>query len=90
MTITAAFVVFAVLWFLVMFITLQITAHTQGDAGDIVPGTPASAPANFRLKRTMILVTLITAALWLLIVGVIIYGGITLQDIDWFNTMQQP
>ncbi len=90
MTPTAAFVVFAVLWFLVMFITLQITAHSQADAGDVVPGTPASAPANFRLKRTMVIVTLITAALWALIVGVIIYGGITLHDIDWFNIMQRP
>lgn len=88
MTPTAAFVVFAVLWFLVMFITLQITARTQRDEGKVEPGTHASAPAQFRLKRTMLIVTLITACLWAPLLVVIIYGDISLADIDWRNTMQ--
>lgn len=88
MTPTAALVVFAVLWFLVMFVTLQITTHTQRDAGEVVPGTPPSAPANFDLKRTLIIVTLITTVLWAVILAIIIYGGITLADIDWANTLE--
>ena len=67
MTPTAVLVVFAVLWFLVMFVTLQITARTQDEEGKVVPGTHAGAPANFRIKRTMLIVTLITIVLWAII-----------------------
>lgn len=87
MSITSAIILFAVIWFLVMFITLQITARTQGDDGEIVPGTHAGAPSNFRLKRTMLIVTLITIVLWGAIAGVILSGWITVEDIDWFDRM---
>ncbi len=90
MTITSALVVFAVLWFLVMFITLQITAHSQSDAGEVVPGTPPGAPANFNLKRTMVIVTLITFVLWAVISAIIISGVISVRDLDFFGRMDMP
>ena len=84
---TSAIVVFAVLWFLVMFITLQITARTQGEEGEIVPGTHAGAPANFNLKRTMLIVTLITTVLWAITCSIILSGVITIDTIDWTNRL---
>ncbi len=84
---TSAIVVFAVLWFLVMFITLQITTRTQGEDGEIVPGTHAGAPANFNIKRTMLVVTLITTVLWAIACGIILSGVITIETIDWTNRM---
>ncbi|MAY31868.1 MAG: hypothetical protein CMM86_04625, partial [Rhodovulum sp.] len=38
MTITAAIVLFAVIWFMVLFVTLPVRLRTQGDVGEIVPG----------------------------------------------------
>ena len=87
MGITSALVLFAVIWFLVMFVTLPIRLRTQGDEGDVVPGTQAGAPANFNVKRTMLIVTAISIPLWALIAGVIVFGGITVRDIDMFGRM---
>ena len=43
MGITAALVLFAVIWFMVLFITLPIRLQTQGDVGEVTPGTQAGA-----------------------------------------------
>ncbi len=44
MSITAVLVLFSIIWFLVLFISLQINIKTQGDTGKIVEGTHASSP----------------------------------------------
>ena len=37
----AALVLFAVIWFLVLFVVLPLRLETQGDRGEKVPGTQA-------------------------------------------------
>ena len=64
MAVTSGFVLFAVVWFMVLFVTLPIRLRTQGDEGEIVPGTQAGAPANFNLKRTMLIVTAVAIVVW--------------------------
>ena len=51
MTITSAIVMFSVLWWMTFFIVLPLRFTSQRDAGAVVPGTPASAPADFQVKR---------------------------------------
>ena len=87
MTITSAIVLFAVIWFMVLFIALPIGLSTQGDEGEIVPGTHAGSPARINMRRKALWVTLVTVVLWLLIAGVIVYGGFTARDLDWFERM---
>lgn len=87
MTITAAFVLFAMIWFVTLLVALPIGLTTQGEAGDVTPGTPSSAPANPRIGRKMLWVTLITFALWVPICAVIIWGGITVRDLDVWHRM---
>jgi predicted secreted protein len=87
MSITSAIVLFAVTWFMVMFITLPIGLRTQGDEDDIVPGTHAGAPANFRLKRTIVIVTIVTAVIWVILFTVISSGWISVRDFDWRHVM---
>lgn len=84
---TSAIVLYAVIWFMVLFLTLPIRLRTQGDEGEIVPGTQAGAPANFNLRRTMIIVTGLAFVLWVIIAGVIVSGYITIEDLDWFGRM---
>lgn len=88
MTITSAIVLFAVIWFMVLFVALPVRLRTQGDEGKIVPGTHAGAPANLDLKRKLKWVTAISLALWLVIGAVILAGIWDARDIDWFNRMQ--
>lgn len=85
MSITGGVVLFAVVWFLVFFIALQIRPDSQAEAGEIVPGTPAGAPANVQMKRKVIWTTMITVVLWSVIAATILSGVVTLKDIDWFD-----
>ena len=87
MTITAAFVLFSVIWFIALLVALPIGLTTQGEAGEVVPGTPASAPVDPMLKKKFFWVTLATLLLWASICAVIIWGGISVRDLDVFHRM---
>ncbi|MGQ0567507.1 MAG: DUF1467 family protein [Gemmobacter sp.] len=90
MSITGAIVLFSVTWFLVFFIVLPLRLVTQGDAGDVVPGTPRAAPHGFVVARKARITTLITIVLWLVIAGVITSGWISIRDLDLFGRMSPP
>lgn len=85
MQITSAIVLFAVYWFMLLFIALPIRLQTQGDKGARLIGTPASAPEVTHLKRKMIWVTIITVILWVPTCAVILSGVITVEDFDLFT-----
>jgi predicted secreted protein len=87
MGITSALVLFAVIWFLTLFIVLPIRIQTQGDKGEIVPGTHAGSPEVHHMRAKLRWTTLIAAVLWCIIAGIIVSGWITIEDIDWFNRM---
>ncbi|MDA5092524.1 DUF1467 family protein [Aliiroseovarius sp. KMU-50] len=87
MSITAAIVLYVVIWFVTMFVVLPIRLRTQGDEGEIVPGTHAGAPANFNLGRTLIIVTIWGTIVWAIVAGIIVSGVIEVRDFDWFNRM---
>lgn len=88
MSVTGAAVVFIIVWFLAMFILLPIEMRSQGDEGEVVPGTHAGAPADFRLRRTLLRVTLWTLPIWAVICGIIISGVISVDDLDFFQIME--
>lgn len=67
MTLPFAIAVYFVIWWIVLFAVLPFGVRTQHEAGEIVPGTPASAPVAPRLLR----VVLITSLIALLIIGML-------------------
>ncbi len=87
MGITSALVLYAVLWFLTFLIVIPIRLKTQGDVGQIVPGTHAGAPHEPQLKKRALITTAVAAVLWVIIAYVLISGMLTVRDIDWFNRM---
>lgn len=87
MTITSALVLFAVIWFMLLFMALPLRNRSQSDAGERVPGTPASAPVNPMIGKKMLWVTVITVVLWGLLVWLILSGILTIEDIDVWNRM---
>ena len=66
---------------------LPIRIKTQGDLGEIVPGTHAGAPEEHHLKKKAWITTLIAVILWAIIAGIIISGLITVRDFDWMNRL---
>ncbi|OSP55705.1 DUF1467 family protein [Pseudoruegeria sp. SK021] len=87
MSISSGFVLFAVIWSMVFFVVLPLRMTTQGDVGQIVPGTHASAPVNPQIKRKAKITTLWAIGLWIVIAGVIISGAITVRDFDVMGRM---
>ncbi len=87
MSIASSIVVFAVIWFLTLFVVLPIGLRTQGEDGNVVPGTPASAPSNPQLRRKFLWVTAITVVLWAAVCSVIVWGGVSMRDLDFWGRM---
>jgi len=90
MGITSALVLFAVIWFMTFLIVIPFRVETQGDRGEIVPGTHAGSPEVHNLKRKAWITTAISVVLWIIIAGIIFSGWITVEDLDWFNRMGPP
>lgn len=87
MSITSAIVLYAVIWFMTFLIAIPIRLKTQGDMGEVVPGTHAGAPEHHQLKKKAIITTIVSAVLWVIIAGIILSGWISVRDIDMFNRM---
>jgi predicted secreted protein len=87
MTITSAIVLFAMIWFMVFFVVLPLRLVTQGEAGEVVPGTHASSPQDHRLGRKAWITTAVAALLWAGIASVILWGPWEVRDLDWFGRM---
>ena len=81
MNITGALVLYASIWFLTLFVLLPIGEVSQAEAGEVVPGTPESAPHSPRLGRKMLWATAISAVLWAGCAWLILGGMITREDV---------
>lgn len=88
MAITSALVVFAVIWFLVLFCVLPLRNQSQAEAGDVEPGTPASAPSNPEMRRKFILTTIIAAVLWLITLVCIVSGLISVDTFNLYDVLK--
>ena len=87
MSITAAIVLFAVVWFMVFFIVLPLRLTTQGDAGEVVPGTPKSAPTTEIVGHKAKITTLVAIVVWAVLAGIILSGVITVRAFDFLDKL---
>ena len=87
MSVTSAFVLFAVIWFLTFLIVIPFRIKTQGDLGVVVKGTQAGSPEVHDLRRKAIITTGLSLILWLLITILIVFEIVTIEDIDFFGRM---
>ena len=87
MSVTSAFVLFAVIWFLTFLIVIPFKIKTQGDMGVVLKGTQAGAPEVHDLRKKAIITTGVSLILWLLITILIVSEIVTMKDIDLFGRM---
>ncbi|KUF10207.1 DUF1467 family protein [Pseudoponticoccus marisrubri] len=92
MGITSAIVLYAVIWFMTFLCVIPIRLKTQGDLGEVVPGTHAGSPEIHNLKRKAWITTGVALVIWAIVAGVIVSGLITVRDVDgWmWNRMSPP
>ena len=89
MTISAAVVLYAICWFMTLFIVLPLRLRSQADAGHVEPGTPAGAPADPQLGRRALITTLAATLIWAAIAGIIVSGRISVRDFDWMGRLPE-
>jgi len=88
MTISAALVLLAVIWFMLLLMALPLGTPSQAEDGHVVKGTHASAPADPKLRKKVKWVTLISFPLWGLACWVIISGVISVDTLDFYNGIE--
>jgi len=88
MGIGPAFVMFAVIWFMLLLIILPMRMQSQSETGKIVKGTPLSAPDDPKLGKKVKWVTILTIPVWALVCGIIISGVITVDMFDIYNGIE--
>ena len=89
MGITSGLVLFAVIWFMTFLCVIPIRLQTQGDLGEVTPGTHAGSPEVHNLKRKAWITTLVSLVIWAILASIILFEIVTVRDIDrWmFNRM---
>ena len=85
MSLTLSAAIYVVIWWTVLFAVLPIGIRTQGEDGEVVPGTPASAPASPRLLRVVALTTLLSAVVFAAFLLAVRYAA---PAFDWLGYTQ--
>lgn len=87
MGVTSGIVLYAVIWFMTLFIVLPLRLVTQADEGSVVPGTPEGAPSGAVMGRKLRLTTILASVVWAVAVAVILSGVIEVRDFDVMNRL---
>lgn len=61
MSLSLAIALYIMIWWMTLFAVLPIGVRTQAEAGEVVEGTPESAPAAPRIVRAMLINTVVSA-----------------------------
>ena len=80
MTISFAIAIYFIIWWLTLFAVLPFGLRTQHDQGEVVPGTPASAPMRNRMLRSVLITTVVSAVIFGVAYLAFSRGWVTLLD----------
>lgn len=74
--------IYFIVWWMVLFAVLPFGVRSQEEAGDdIEPGSMPGAPSRPMLLRKAIATTLISAVIFAGVYWLLVYSGLTLDDI---------
>jgi predicted secreted protein len=82
MSLTLGLALYFVIWWTVLFAVLPFGLRTQHEAGEVVPGTPGSAPARPRILRVFLINTLVATVVFAIVWAAIVYKLVTIDIID--------
>ncbi|MFK7837688.1 MAG: DUF1467 family protein [Sulfitobacter sp.] len=82
MGVVSGLVLFAVIWSLTFCVALPIKIQTQGDLGEIVPGTHAGSPEHHHIRKKIFWTTLVALIIWGITATIILSGWITVDDVE--------
>lgn len=82
MSLTLAIALYFIIWWTVLFAVLPFGLRTQAEAGEVVPGTPASAPAAPRLLRLFLINSVVAAVVFGLVWLAIVNKWVTIESLS--------
>ncbi|MES1179601.1 MAG: DUF1467 family protein [Hyphomicrobium sp.] len=72
-----AIAIYIFIWWTSLFAVLPFGVRTQHEEGNVVPGTPESAPAKPRLLRVAVINTILATIVFAIVYAIIEYKLIT-------------
>lgn len=81
MSLSLALALYFVIWFITLFAVLPFGVRTQEEAGEVVPGTPESAPASPRLLRVFAINTIVATIVFAFVWAALTYKWIDLSTV---------
>ncbi len=81
MSVMLGIAVYFIIWWTTLFAVLPIGVRTQRETGEVVPGTPESAPAHFRVLRVLAINTAVATAVFFFVWLAITQGWMPLDII---------
>jgi len=82
MSLSLGLALYFMIWWMTLFAVLPFGVRTQDEAGDVVPGTPGSAPAKPRLLRVVVINTIVASLVFALVWAALEY--------DWLGIAPTP
>ncbi len=89
MSISSAIVLYCVIWAILFYMINPLWQTSQSEDGEVVPGTPASAPVDAMVRKKAIITTVIATVLFALAYSTIEFGWLTLDDINFLQLPSQ-
>lgn len=81
MNLTSGIVLYAVFWFVALYMILPLFVRSQEEAGEVEPGTPAGAPDQPMMKKKLIWTTIAASVAWVAAFAFIESEILTVADI---------
>lgn len=82
--------VYFIVWWLTLFVVMPFGVRTQGEDGEVVPGTPRSAPAAIRIWRLLAINTVIATIVFAVLYFGIRTGWISAEYLDFSGLPAPP
>ena len=79
MSLTLSIALYFIIWWTTLFAVLPIGVRTQGETGDVVPGTPASAPVKPRILWILGVNTAVAAVVFAIVWVVVTRGWLPVE-----------
>lgn len=81
MSLTLGIALYIVIWWTMLFAVLPLGVRTQGEAGEVVPGTPASAPVQPRFLRIIGINTVVSTIVFAIVWSAVVYKWLPLETL---------
>ena len=81
MKLSFAIVIYICIWWMTLFAVLPFGVRTQDEDGDVVPGTPGSAPAKMPMKRILLINTIVAAVCFAMFYAGYTQGWLTAHEV---------